>query len=190
VEPLKLGEYNLLINKKPHKVKLPYLGKKTAFGVEVNGKAITVELSEGIHYGKPFCINIDGKPYKVEIGRRDVDGSIAVKVDGVPYSAQLENKNRFVSQSLRLTLPTIEKKIVKTQVLDKGAIVASMPGKVVLLRVKVGDHVRVGDVLVVLEAMKMENEIASPVSGIVKEVRVSEGAAVNIGETMVVVSET
>jgi len=50
--------------------------------------------------------------------------------------------------------------------------------------------VRVGDVLLVLESMKMENEIASPISGIVKEVRVSEGAAVNIGEIIIVVGET
>ncbi len=73
--------------------------------------------------------------------------------------------------------------------MDKGVIAASMPGKVVLLRVQAGQAVRVGDVLLVLESMKMENEIASPVSGTVKEVKVSEGSAVNIGEIMVVVSE-
>lgn len=187
---LELSEYNLLINKKPRKVKLPDLRKKTAFRIEVNGKAVEVELSENIDYDKPFFIKVDGKPYKVEIGRGEIGGLITVKVDGVPYPAQFENKNRIVPQALKPTLPIIEKKLVKTQVSDKGVIAASMPGKVVLLRVKAEDHVRAGDVLLVLEAMKMENEIATPISGFVKEVKVSEGSAVNIGDIMVVVSET
>jgi len=185
-----LNEYNLLINKKPRKVKLSNIGRKAAFRVEVNGKATTVELSDDIHYGKPFFMNVGGKPYKVEINRQDVGASITVKVDSVPYLAQLENKNRTVPQALKLTLPTIEKKAVKTQVFERGVIVASMPGKVVLLRVKAGDSVCVGDVLLVLEAMKMENEIVSPMSGIVKEVKVTEGAAVNTGEIMVLIGET
>jgi len=185
-----LSEYNLLINKKPRKVKLPDFIEKKAFKAEVNGKSIEVELSEDTSYHKPFFIKVGDKPYKVELDRRETGGSITVKVDGVPYSAQLENTNRVISQALKPTLPPIEKKLVKTQLLDKGIIAASMPGKVVLLRVKAGDSVREGDVLLVLESMKMENEIASPISGIVKEVKVSEGSAVNIGEIMVEVSET
>jgi len=185
-----LNEYNLLINKKPRKVKLPDLGKKTAFRIEVDGKAVKVELSENISYDKPFFIKVDGKPYRGEIGRGEIGGLITVKVDGVPYLVQFENKNMIVPQALKPTLPIIEKKLFKTQVSDKGVIAASMPGKVVLLRVKAEDQVRAGDVLLVLEAMKMENEITTPISGIVKEVKVSEGSAVNIGDIMVVVSET
>jgi len=185
-----LGEYNLLINKKPRKIKLPDLGEQTAFVIEVDGKPTEVELSDDIGYDKPFFIKVGGKPYRVELNRQVTGGCINVKVDGIPYSAQLENRNSVALQALKPVLPTIEKKRVKTQVLGKGLIAASMPGKVVLLRVNVGDSVRVGDVLLVLESMKMENEIASPIGGIVKEVRVSEGAAVNIGEIMVVVGET
>jgi pyruvate carboxylase subunit B len=73
---------------------------------------------------------------------------------------------------------------------ERGAVIAPMPGKIVLLRVKAGDSVRLGDPLCVLEAMKMENEITSPKNGIVKEVKVAEGAAVNIGEIILTVSET
>lgn len=187
---MNLGEYHILINKKPHEVKLPDSRKKTAFKVEVNGKPAQVELSEDVSYDKPFFLRIDGKPYRVELDRHDVSGSITVKIDGVPYSAQLENKNKVVSPALKPTFPIIEKKLFKTQILEKGVIAASMPGKVVLLRVKQGDPVRVGDVLLVLESMKMENEIVSPVSGIVKEVKISEGVAVNIGEIMVIIGET
>jgi len=182
-----LSEYSVLVNKKSRKVKLPDLANKIGFKVEVNGKSTQVELSEGISYDKPFFIKVGGKPYKVEVDRREIGRSITVKVDGVTYSTLLEDKKTLISQALTTTLPAIEKMVVKAQVYDKGAIVASMPGKVVLLRAKVGDHVREGDVLLVLESMKMENEISSPISGIVKEVRVSEGLAVNIGEVMVII---
>lgn len=65
-----------------------------------------------------------------------------------------------------------------------------MPGKVALLRVKTGDSVNMGDVLLVLESMKMETEVVSPMAGTVKEVRISEGSAVNLGEVMVLIDET
>lgn len=66
-----------------------------------------------------------------------------------------------------------------------GAITAPMPGKVVAVNVKAGDPVRQGQILLVLEAMKMENEIVAPAAGTVKEVLVNEGANVNVGEPLV-----
>jgi len=187
-----LSQFNLFVNKKPHKVKLPESrNTTTSFRVEVNGKPTEVELLEGIRFDKSFFIKVGGKPCRVELGSREIDGSINVKVDGVLFSARLENKNKgVVSQALKPVLPSIRKKIVKTQALDKGAIVASMPGKVVILRVKPEDRVRAGNVLLILESMKMENEVTSPINGIVREVKVSEGTAVNIGETMLIISET
>ena len=186
----KLTEYNLFIDKKPCKVKLPDLGKETIFEVEVDGKSIWVELSEDICYGKPFSINVGGKPYRVELNSDGYGTSITIKVDGVSYSAQMKNKSQVISQAFRLNLPAVEKKVVETQTVDKRVISACMPGKVVLLRVKTGDRVYVGDVLLVLESMTMEHEIVSQVSGIVKEVKVSEGAAVTLGEILVTISES
>lgn len=187
-----MGEYSLLINKKQCRVKLPNSGENIAFRAEVNGKAVEVELSEGINYDKAFFIKVDEKPYRIELGRQEAGRSFIVKVNGVSHSALLENKNKAVPQALKPILLTIEKKTVRTQAmaLEKGVIAASMPGKVVLLRAKAGDSVGAGDVLLVLESMKMENEIASPISGVVKEVKVSEGEAVSLGEIMIVVSET
>lgn len=62
-----------------------------------------------------------------------------------------------------------------------------MPGTIVDVRVKSGDNVRSGDVLLVLEAMKMENEILAPVDGKVTDVRVSKGASVESGELLIVI---
>ncbi len=64
---------------------------------------------------------------------------------------------------------------------------APMPGIIIRLEKKVGDSVAEGDVLLILEAMKMENSITSPTSGVVKEIRVKEGQNVKKGEVLVVV---
>ena len=66
-------------------------------------------------------------------------------------------------------------------------IIAPMPGKVVRLLVKAGDAVEAGQGLLVVEAMKMQNEIRSPKSGTIERVLVTEGQAVNAGEVLCVV---
>jgi biotin carboxyl carrier protein len=67
-------------------------------------------------------------------------------------------------------------------------IVAPMPGKVVRLLVQAGDHVEAGQGLVVVEAMKMQNEVRSPKSGTVERILAREGQAVNAGEVLCVVA--
>ena len=64
---------------------------------------------------------------------------------------------------------------------------APMPGTILSVNVKVGDTVKKGDVLVVLEAMKMENEIMAPVDGTVTFVGVNQGATVESGSAICVI---
>lgn len=61
-------------------------------------------------------------------------------------------------------------------------VIAPMPGSIVDVKVKVGDVVKRGQVLLVLEAMKMENEIVSPVDGTILSVNVTKGSMVNVSE--------
>ncbi len=68
-----------------------------------------------------------------------------------------------------------------------GGFVARMPGKVIDLRVRVGDSVQAGDTLLVLEAMKMEHPMTAMHDGVVTEVRVSEGDQVESGALLLVV---
>jgi glutaconyl-CoA decarboxylase len=68
------------------------------------------------------------------------------------------------------------------------AVNAPMPGNILKVNVKTGDAVKAGQVLVVLEAMKMENEIFAPKSGTVAQVLVQKGATVDTGATMVVLN--
>jgi biotin carboxyl carrier protein len=60
-----------------------------------------------------------------------------------------------------------------------------MPGTILSINVKPGDSVKAGDVLLILEAMKMENEIMAPADGVVAAVNVSVGASVNTGDLLV-----
>jgi len=66
-------------------------------------------------------------------------------------------------------------------------IKTAMPGKIVRIIANVGDTVEKGTGVIVVEAMKMQNEMRSPKDGIVKDVRVAEGATVNAGEVLVVI---
>jgi biotin carboxyl carrier protein len=67
-------------------------------------------------------------------------------------------------------------------------VIAPMPGKVVRLLVQAGDRVEAGQGLLVVEAMKMQNEIRSPKSGVVERLLVKEGQPVNAGEVLSIVS--
>jgi len=66
-------------------------------------------------------------------------------------------------------------------------IKTAMPGKVVRVLTETGAEVKKGDGIIVVEAMKMQNEMKSPKDGIIKEIRFSEGATVNAGDVLIVI---
>ena len=69
----------------------------------------------------------------------------------------------------------------------KGAVVSPMPGMLLFVKVKVGDRVKKGDVVALIEAMKMQNEVQSPHAGVVKEISIKSGDLVRSGQTIMVV---
>jgi len=76
---------------------------------------------------------------------------------------------------------------VPQKVHTKGEIIAPIPGLIMDVRVKVGDAVIKGQTVATMEAMKMENNIASTIDGIVQEVRVQKGSEVTTGDVIMIV---
>jgi biotin carboxyl carrier protein len=102
-----------------------------------------------------------------------------VHVNGKAYEVAVEEIEGVVSTAVSAPLPAAPA--------NADTIAAPMPGKVLSIKVKPGQEVREGDLLLMLEAMKMENEIFSGRSGRVLEVKVAEGAYVDTGDALVVI---
>ena len=80
------------------------------------------------------------------------------------------------------------KKVKKMEKLPDGAVVAPMQGMILSINVKEGDQVNAGDVIAMIEAMKMRNEIFAPHGGVVKEIFAYDGEIVNNGDILMVVN--
>jgi len=117
---------------------------------------------------------IEGKVY--EIRRERIENGSRIWVGDQPYSAEVRDPRSLRGRKSRTDL-------------EKGArhLVAPMPGKVVRFLVGVNSLVEAGQGVVVVEAMKMQNEIKSPKKGSVLKLTVAEGAAVNAGDVLAIV---
>ncbi len=142
---------------------------------------------------KEYKYKINGNEYKVAVG--DVDKGVAqVLVNGTPYKVELDQTvvAPKVVMPRAQAAPRTEagSKIISTPAKSSGAatpIKAPLPGVVLDITVKVGDTIKNGDTVVVLEAMKMENNIHSDKSGVVKTIEVSKGDSVLEGAVLITV---
>ena len=109
-----------------------------------------------------------------------------VKVNGKVYEVELEEvktvDGQVVTES-KAQQPTVTTSVPVSA--SGESIDAPMPGVIVDVKVKVGDTVKEGDLVAVLEAMKMETEIFSSKSGVVSAVNVTKGTQVELGDTIV-----
>ncbi len=138
-----------------------------------------------------FTVECDGSESRVTIGSYE-DGQIVLEVDGYRSAIDLlaDGDVWYVHGSegdVELTeLPRFPVRGVEAVA---GGLVAPMPGKVVEVLVTAGSQVQAGDLLLVLEAMKMEHRITASVDGVVIDVLVSEGEQVDNGQLLVVLSD-
>ena len=82
---------------------------------------------------------------------------------------------------------TVVRKIIESLPAGQTAVTAPMPGNILDIKVNVGDTVNADDVVIILEAMKMENEIFAPASGKVIAINTTKGASVNSGDCLLVI---
>ena len=123
---------------------------------------------------------------EIRLHARDDDGAVGVEIGGRLYEAIVSADARLKSR------PTDAGATGHSASVGPGfsqAIKAPMPGRIVRVLVVVGDRVAARQPVVVVEAMKMENELRSPRDGVVTEVRVVPGAAVESNAVLIVIDQ-
>lgn len=130
--------------------------------------------------GSHFRVAIDGICYDVEL-REPENGRWAAVVDGVEYTAEPSGLVRG------RPAPKKAERREAAPVSVEGALTAMMPSKVLAVRVEVGDRVEADQVIMVLEAMKMESELKSPYAGTVAALHCAAGDSVDPGIPLVVI---
>ena len=128
-------------------------------------------------------------PVKVSNDEQPAARAVTVEVDGKRFDVEVHGLGTFsgaATESAKPATPVAESKL-RTSADGTERVVAPMQGTIVKSAVKAGDIVKAGDLLIVLEAMKMENHINSPRDGTVAEVNVKAGQNVETGTVLIVV---
>ena len=141
---------------------------------------------------KSFKYTINGNVYKVHINSV-VDDIADVEVNGTPYQVKLEKpaKKQMVTLKRPAQAPTtasgdhvVTRPAAST---TQGAVKTPLPGVILQVKCNVGDTVKRGQTLIILEAMKMENNINADRDGKIIEIKVHKGDSVLEGADLVVI---
>lgn len=126
-----------------------------------------------------YVVTLNGKNYEVEVNETE---AVVTNVSDAVYAPAP------VAAPAPAAAPTPAAPAAPQAVSASGTqIVAPMPGSIVNINVSAGQAVKAGDVLIVLEAMKMENDITAPCDGVVKQIVTSKGATVNTDDVLLVI---
>jgi biotin carboxyl carrier protein len=159
--------------------------------VEVNGRERVVELTERL--GR-LTVTVDGAPIEVDYADVDGLGQLLVLSEGKSFGVSVEGDTNRMGLTIAGHLYDVAIEDERERAANaaeraaakRGGLVKSvMPGVVVELLVEPGQAVEEGQPLLILEAMKMQNELAAPTAGVVKEVHVRRGEAVAGGAKLV-----
>ena len=163
--------YEVTIDGKLHRVELTR-GPEARLECRLDGRELNVDAVEA---GRDvLSIVIDGRAWEVK--RERVGGDMQLMIAGERYAAEVRDPRSFRAR-----------KAAGAGLEGPKKLVSPMPGKVVRVLVTSGTEVEAGQGVIVVEAMKMQNEIKSPKKGTVKQILVAEGANVNAGDVMAIV---
>lgn len=138
---------------------------------------------------KKFKFTIKGNDYEVKIN--DIEDNIAhIEVNGSEYNIELHREVKQASKTPKLVRKPVEKRpgegtITKSAGGGGIKVQAPLPGNIFKILVKVGDEIKKGDNLLIMEAMKMENNVLAEKDGVVKTIKVNVGDAVLQGDVLI-----
>jgi biotin carboxyl carrier protein len=172
------------------------------FQVKVGGRERTVELDDGGEGA--LRVTVDGRGRALDVWAAEA-GVWVLREGEAQTTAHVDGDGGKLTVEIRR--PGADPVVVAADVTDARAaraaalarraeraaagpatVRSTIPGRVVKLLVRAGDRVTAGQATVVLEAMKMENELRAPRAGTVADIRCVEGAAVEAGQDLVVIS--
>jgi biotin carboxyl carrier protein len=163
------------------------------YDVVVDGKTHQIELTQG---DKTWHCKLDGQVIDVDaaLTARDV---LSILVEGKAYEIKrersLQGELHMVIGSARYAVDVQDPRSLRTRRAVAGTeagpqrLRAPMPGKVVRINVQEKDEVKAGQGILVMEAMKMQNEMKSPKDGRVQKILTAEGSIVNPGDTLAII---
>lgn len=125
-----------------------------------------------------YVVNLNGKNYEVEVNECEA------VVTNVTEAAAPAQAPAPVAAPTPAAAPAPAAAPVSA---DGTTVLSPMPGSILNVNVSVGSAVKAGDVLMILEAMKMENDIVAPCDGVVKQITVTKGSTVNTDDVLAVI---
>lgn len=161
-------KYDVRIGGKTRVVELTRNSKK--WRISLDGNLLDVDAVEVAP--NTFSILFEGESFEVRVAPLP-DGSLILHAGMAEFTAEMEDPRAWRGR-----------RHGSFEAEGRQQVAAPMPGKIVRVLVNTGDAVEVGQGLLVVEAMKMQNEIRSPKSGRVEKLFVREGQAVNAGEVL------
>jgi pyruvate carboxylase subunit B len=148
--------------------------------------------AEHLHRPIEFNVTLHGETHHIQITgtghHTQADRPFYMTIDGVPEEILVETLTVLEeSTATGVSQPRV-KDSQRPRATRPGDVTTSMPGTVIEVLVKKGSSVQAGDPVLVTEAMKMETEIQSPISGTVQAIHVIKGDSVNPDETLIEIS--
>ena len=163
--------YEVVIDGKMHRVELNR-GRNGTLECRLDGQMLNLDA---VPAGRDvLSIVVDGRAWEVK--RERVGGDMHLMIAGERYAAEVRDPRSFRAR-----------KAAGAGMEGPKKLVSPMPGKVVRVLVPEASEVEAGQGIVVVEAMKMQNEIKSPKKGKVAKILATEGATVNAGEALAIV---
>jgi len=159
------------------------------YDVTVRDKTHRIELTR---QGAEWRCKLDGREMKLDVVATQ-SGTLSLLIDGKSYVVKLEStgpETNIVVGRQRFPVQVHDPRSLRSRRTTAGdgggprKITAPMPGKVVRILANAGTAVEAGQGVVVIEAMKMQNELKSPKKGIVSKLNVKEGVAVEAGQSL------